>query len=159
MARKGPRTSSSTCCGGHCAGLASSPAPAPGPATTRRSCPRWSPRRSSTAASALASAFSAHPYRLALLGTDATLGALTPDTLRAFYDRAYGAGQATQVVVGDFDARAVRARVGELFGAWRQATAPAARPSEPAQDQPPVVVSTADGAAPDLALAGKTPGL
>jgi len=110
------------------------------------------------AASALAAAFSAHPYRRALLGTDATLGALTPDTLRAFYDRAYGAGQATLVVVGDFDARAVRARVGELFGAWRQATAPAARPSEPAQDQPHVVVSTADVADPELALAWKTPG-
>lgn len=109
------------------------------------------------AASALAAAFSAHPYRRALLGTDATLDALTLDELRAFYDRAYGAGQATLVVVGDFDPRTVRARATALFGAWRAATAPAARTREPDQGQPHVVVSTADVADPELALAWKTP--
>jgi len=109
------------------------------------------------AASALAAAFSAHPYRRALLGTEATLGDLTLDRVRAFYDRAYGPAQTTLVVVGDFDARAVRARASALFGAWRPATAPAARPAEPAQAEPHVVVATADVADPELALAWKTP--
>lgn len=109
------------------------------------------------AASALAAAFSAHPYRRALLGTDATLGELTVDKARAFYDGAYGPGQATLVVVGDFDAPAMRARVAALFGAWRPANGPATRAREPAQGEPRVVVSTADIADPELALAWKTP--
>ena len=109
------------------------------------------------AESALAAAWSAHPYRRPLLGTDATLADLTIDKLRAFHDRAYGAGQATLVVVGDFDAGAVRARVSALFGAWRRATAPSARTREPAQDGTHVVVTTADVADPELALAWKTP--
>jgi len=109
------------------------------------------------AASALSAAFSAHPYRRPLLGTDVTLGGLTVERLRAFYDRAYGAGQATLVVVGDFDARAVRARAGVLFGAWRQATAPAARTTEPAQAEAHLTVTTGDIPDPELALAWKTP--
>lgn len=109
------------------------------------------------AAGALAAAFSAHPYRRPLLGTEATLGDLTLDGLRGFFERAYGPAQATLVVVGDFDGRTARARAEALFGAWRPTGAPAARPREPAQAEPHVVVSTADVADPELALAWKTP--
>ena len=109
------------------------------------------------AASALAAAFSTHPYRRALLGTDATLGDLTLDKVRGFYDRAYGPGQATLVVVGDFDARAVRAGADALFGGWRPAGASLARAREAAQGEAHVVVSSSDLPDPELALAWKTP--
>lgn len=119
--------------------------------TTRADPPRVA------AAAALAAAFSAPPYRRPLLGTEATLSDLTIERVRAFFDRSYGPAQATLVVVGDFDARAVRVAAGTLFGGWRPATAPAPRAHEPGQADAQVTVTTADIADPELALAWKTP--
>ncbi len=55
---------------------------------------------------------------------------VTPDAARAFHAAFYGADHAEIAVVGDFDAEAVRALVGELFGSWNS-TAAYARVPEP----------------------------
>jgi zinc protease len=116
---------------------------------------RGDPQRLAAAA-AMATAFSVHPYRRPLLGTDGTLADLTLGRLRAFYEQAWGAPQATLVIVGDFDARAIREKLASLFGAWRRGTAPSPRAHEPEQTEPRVAVSTADIGDAELALAWRT---
>jgi len=116
---------------------------------------RRDPPRAGTAA-ALATAFTAHPYRRPLLGTEASLGALTQTALLAFYERAYGAGNATLVIVGDFDAAVVREQAAALFAGWRTAGAPSPREREPRQTAPRVAVASADLPETELALAWKT---
>lgn len=48
----------------------------------------------------------------------AALKALTVAEVRDFHKRFYGADNATLAVVGDFDAAALKAQAGKLFGAW-----------------------------------------
>lgn len=117
---------------------------------------RGDPPRAAAAA-AFAAAFATHPYRRPLLGSDASLGALTQAELSAFYDHAYGPRQTTLVVVGDVDAEVVRQQAAALFAGWRQARAPSPRAREPSQTEPRVAVSAADIPDAQLVLAWKTP--
>jgi zinc protease len=121
---------------------------------------RTDPQRVAAAA-ALAAAYAAHPYGRPLLGTEASLAALSLDQLRAAYLRAYGAGGSTLVVVGDFDPMAARAAVAERFGAaaWTRGDRPPSRPAEPAQQAARVAVSTGDLGTVELALGWKTAGV
>lgn len=48
--------------------------------------------------------------------------ALTPEQLRDFHRRFYGASHAEFAAVGDFDAAAVKAVLAEQFGGWKSAT-------------------------------------
>ena len=52
-------------------------------------------------------------------GADAQLQQLTVDQVRGFHSEFYGASNAEIVVVGGFDAAALRPLIGELFGKWR----------------------------------------
>ena len=53
------------------------------------------------------------------LGTDASIGGLTPPPVRAFYNAYYRPERATLVVVGDFDVDAMEAKVRSRFANWR----------------------------------------
>jgi predicted Zn-dependent peptidase len=79
----------------------------------------------------------AHRYGTAAIGTPATLRALTPDDLRAFYQRAFRPDASALIVVGAVTADAVARRLDEMFGGW---TAGAAE--RPATPLPPTMQRT-----------------
>jgi zinc protease len=49
---------------------------------------------------AYATAFAKHPYRRPTIGTDGSIGSITPSALRAFYGKHYVGGNITVVIVG-----------------------------------------------------------
>ncbi len=110
------------------------------------------------AQAALATAFPAEPYGRSLLGTEASLAAISADHVRGFFDRFYVAANATLVIVGDFDSSMVRARVSTAFGSWRAGDNRAASPRPNQQTAPRVGVFTADIPAPQLIVAYRIPG-
>jgi len=76
-----------------------------------------------------------HPYGRPSLGSERSVGAITTNDVRGFYDATYTAGNATLIVVGDVTVDAVDAKARELFGAWKLGPAdgdPVPRPSPPA---------------------------
>jgi zinc protease len=62
--------------------------------------------------------FPGHPYRLPVLGTDASLQAITRDDVAAFYRRAYRPDRTVVAVVGDVTAGEVRGQLQARLGAW-----------------------------------------
>src|SRR6202007_2987719 len=63
-----------------------------------------------------------------VIGTDQTLAAATPASLRAFYERWYRPDRATVVIVGDADPALLVELLTHYFGDWR--------PSGPAPKEP-----------------------
>jgi zinc protease len=106
---------------------------------------------------ALATAFAGHPYGRPLLGTEASLTAISPEQVNAFFDRFYGATNTTLVLVGDFNSSMVRERIASGFGSWHAGHAPSPRARPPAQAEPRVTVVSADVPAPQLVVAFRTP--
>jgi zinc protease len=81
-----------------------------------------------------AAAFVAHPYRGPVIGWMADLDHVTVADLKAFYDRYYQPGNATLVLVGDFETGPVMQEVEAAFGAIPAGpTIAAPRFSEPPQ--------------------------
>jgi zinc protease len=81
--------------------------------------------------------FRAHPYRLDLLGEEASVAALGPLELSSWYRRRYGPSNLVLSVVGDVDVDAAFALCAELFGAPGPALeAPPVVPVEPPLDGP-----------------------
>jgi zinc protease len=111
------------------------------------------------AQAALATAFAGHPYGGSLMGTDASLAAITPDQVKSFFDQFYGAANTTLVIVGDFDPSVLRPRVEAAFGSWRSGTPAAPRSPVPDQLAPLVGVLTAEVSAPQLVVAFRIPDL
>ena len=109
------------------------------------------------AAAALETAFGSHSHGRSLMGTEASLAAMTVGGVRAFFDRFYGAANTTLVVVGDFDPATIRGQVIAAFGPWRAGTIREARAREPEQTAPRISVSTADVPTPILVVAFRTP--
>ena len=66
------------------------------------------------------------------IGTAASLEAATADKLRALYDRLYRPENTALIVVGDFDADLVEAKIREHFASWQPA------PIVPAVDPGPI---------------------
>ena len=69
------------------------------------------------------------------IGTNETLNAVTSEKLRRLYSRIYTPGNATVIVVGDFDPDAVEAGIRRHFADWkraRTAARPDAGPVDPA---------------------------
>jgi zinc protease len=60
------------------------------------------------------------------IGSEATLKAATPATLKAFYERWYRPERATLIIVGDADPAMMEALIAQHFGGWR-GTGPAPR--------------------------------
>ena len=61
-----------------------------------------------------------HPYSWTVIGSLPDLQAATLDDLREFYDRYYGAANATLVIAGDIDVEETRAKVERWFGEIRR---------------------------------------
>lgn len=77
---------------------------------------------------ALSSAlYAGTPYGALILGDETAMSAIGRDEIRAFHAGFYRASGASLVIVGDFDASAVRGRIEAIFGDWRTEP-PAAAP-------------------------------
>ena len=74
--------------------------------------------------------FVASPYRRPIVGWMSDLDALTPDDVRAFYQRWYVPANAAVVVAGDVDAEQVRALAERYYGAIPARAVPARKPRE-----------------------------
>lgn len=74
--------------------------------------------------------FGPHAYGAPAEGMPETVGAITPEQVRAFYKRAYQPSSTTVVIAGDVTAESVKPLLDATFGDWKTTT-PAA-PSAPA---------------------------
>jgi predicted Zn-dependent peptidase len=82
----------------------------------------------------LAKAFVQHPYGRAVIGSVADLQAVTRPQVRSFFDKYYGPGQITAVIVGDVDPAQVKAMANSYFGRLKSKPAPPqVKVVEPAQ--------------------------
>jgi len=70
-----------------------------------------------------------HPYSWSVIGSLEDLQNATLDDVRKFYDRYYGANNATLVIAGDVDAEEIRPLVDQWFGEIRRG--PEVEPSPP----------------------------
>jgi predicted Zn-dependent peptidase len=109
-----------------------------------------------------ASAFAGHGYGRPVMGTAASVAALTPAALAGHFADGYAPGAMTVVVVGDVDANAVSA-VARAFGAI-PARGNGARPAEAARGRisgPParVTVAAGSGLPPEIIIGFRTPAL
>ena len=68
-----------------------------------------------------ATLYAGHPYARTLLTSEASLGSITRDDVRAFHARVYTPANAVIAVVGDFNAAAMESKLTALFGAWKGA--------------------------------------
>jgi zinc protease len=81
--------------------------------------------------------YSTHPYRLSMLGEQATVAAMGPEALRAYHAAYMDPSQLTLAVVGDVNVDAVMALANEYFGQSRGQAAPAPQvPTEPPPASP-----------------------
>ena len=62
--------------------------------------------------------FGTHPLSHLVLGTAESVGALTREQMRGYFDRHYGPGNMTLAVAGNVDFAALARRTDELCGAW-----------------------------------------
>jgi zinc protease len=83
-----------------------------------------------------ATAFGTHTYRHTTMGFIEDIKAMPDefDYSRQFFDRYYRPENTTIIVVGDLDAKKVRAQVGESWGAWKRGNFKPRIPAEPAQN-------------------------
>jgi zinc protease len=72
-----------------------------------------------------------HRYGTAIAGTAATIAAMTPDDLRAFYASAFRPSNAALLVVGDTTPDAVTPMLESSFGGWKAGSAPRAAAALP----------------------------
>ncbi len=90
-----------------------------------------------------------HAYKLPLMGTDASLRAVKPDTLSQFFHDHFTPDRATIVVAGDVTKDVLVAKLERAFGSWRGRAAkvdPPAAPPPPAAGEPRVVLVDRPGA-------------
>ncbi|HYQ80208.1 MAG TPA: pitrilysin family protein, partial [Anaeromyxobacteraceae bacterium] len=94
------------------------------------------------AAKAFAGLFwGSHPYGHWLMGTEGSLGAMTPEDLRRFHAERWRPGGAELVVVGDVEAGRLRSLLEAAFAGWAAGTPPAApAPAIPAAARRAVLV-------------------
>lgn len=71
-----------------------------------------------------------HPYSWPVIGSLQDLQNATLDDVKSFYDRWYGANNATLVVAGDFDPDVIKPQIERWFGEMRRG--PEVEPSKPA---------------------------
>jgi predicted Zn-dependent peptidase len=62
--------------------------------------------------------YGSHPYGHSPIGTEASVGAITVDDVRAFHERAIRPSAATLIAVGDCDHAAIARLAAEAFGGW-----------------------------------------
>jgi zinc protease len=79
------------------------------------------------------SVFDVHPYGRPIIGNETTVRKLRRDDILAFFANHYVASNVTLVVVGDFDASAVKAKIAKAFSPMPRGVAVGPRPSQPEQ--------------------------
>jgi zinc protease len=67
--------------------------------------------------------FRGHPYGRPVDGAEASLATIGLDDVRRYYETQVGGDRTIMTVVGDIDARAMRAKLERAFGGWRKASA------------------------------------
>ncbi|RYE51857.1 MAG: insulinase family protein, partial [Rhizobiaceae bacterium] len=65
---------------------------------------------------AYAAAFSKHPYRRPSIGSDTSIGSITPKSLKAFYDKHYVGANISVVIVGQIAANDAQKLIADNFG-------------------------------------------
>lgn len=106
----------------------------------------------------VAAAIKAHPYHWPTLGWSTDLATITRDELVAHYRSWYHPGNATLVVVGDFDPVVALARVKEAFGGIEpRAAAPEKKAVEPPQHGERRVLLSRPGSARHLQVSWRAP--
>jgi len=80
-------------------------------------------------------AYQEHPYRIPIIGTEASVASLEREDVRSFFERHYVPGNMTLVVAGDFEDAAIRSLIEEYFGAIERdgSYSPVERAREPEQ--------------------------
>lgn len=66
--------------------------------------------------------FGSHPYATPVGGSEASLGTLTNEDVRAHYQSQFGADRLILAVAGDFEIADMKQRLTRAFGGWRKAT-------------------------------------
>lgn len=98
--------------------------------------------------------FGAHPYGFTVPSPRA-IGHVTRDQLRQFAATWYVPNNAILVIVGDFDAAAMRAEVTRTFGSWKRAPLPAAaKPVIPTRQKRQIYVIDRPGSVQSTILVG-----
>ncbi len=64
--------------------------------------------------------YGSHVYANAVNGSPATVGKFSVDDLKTFYKNNYGPQGSAIAIVGDFNAKVMKARISSLFGAWKR---------------------------------------
>ncbi|MDO9605417.1 MAG: pitrilysin family protein [Hydrogenophaga sp.] len=105
-----------------------------------------------------AAVFQASPYRRPIIGWMSDLDAMTPDDVRAFYQRWYTPANAAVVIAGDVDVAEVRALAEKHYGPIAARVVPPRKPrDEPEQAGPRRVEYRAAAEQAVVALAFKAP--
>lgn len=108
----------------------------------------------------MATAFQAHPYRRPIIGWMSDLDHMTARDAREWYRRWYVPNNATLVVVGDVDHKAVLKEAERTYGQVKSRPLPVRKPLvEPAQTGPRRTVVKAPAELPYVALAWRAPTL
>ena len=64
--------------------------------------------------------YGSHVYANPVNGSPATVGKFSVDDLKTFYKNNYGPQGSAIAIVGDFNAKVMKARISSLFGAWKR---------------------------------------
>ncbi|RMH41381.1 MAG: insulinase family protein [Deltaproteobacteria bacterium] len=113
----------------------------------------------SVAQALFSTAYVRHPYGRPVIGTDASVRALSRERLLEFFRTWYVANNVTLVVAGDFDPGGVRAAVRRAFGDLPGRALPRRRVREPAQTRPRAAVVTQDVREAQIAVGFHIPAL
>ena len=102
----------------------------------------------------LSTAYTAHPYRLPVIGSEESVSGFSRDDILAYMDKHYHPENFTVVVVGDVRHGEVVARVREMMGELKNRdTIPPERKKEPVQNGPRLFALEEDVGQGQLALA------
>jgi len=104
-------------------------------------------------------AYKVHPYGRPVIGSEATVSALSRKQIVDFFRRHYVAGNMTLVVVGDFDPDTTRQKITATFGGMTSGATSPARPKEPNQAAPRTVVASRDVREAQILAAFHTPAI
>lgn len=77
-----------------------------------------------------------HPYGNLVRGTKEGVESITIDDIRAFYKKQYTTDKAAIAIVGDFEKRAMKAKIKRLLGSWRTNRSKSKKLTTPAMNFP-----------------------